>query len=179
MSLNNRFLPGPFLPRTVFTWTLFTGPFLPGPFLPGPFLPAPSCSCRSLATLSTTDQRPASSRGVRHLPSNAISPNHITTQTDSECRRLTGLTRRQRRVCRRNAENMVGVRHGAQLAIGECQHQFQHRRWNCTVIDRINVFGKVVTAGRRHNISMHFKVCTLMSVYARPHAYNILLLHVV
>jgi len=106
-----------------------------------------SCAllCRSLATLSVSD--PKSVRGVRHLSSNSVSTNDVAVLKDAECRRLAGLTRRQRRVCRRNAENMAGVRHGAKLAIDECQHQFQHRRWNCSVVDRVNVFEKVVVAG--------------------------------
>ena len=68
--------------------------------------------------------------------SNVVSPgSHAAPAalTGPECRRLTGLTRRQRRVCRRNAENMVGVRHGARLAVDECQWQFRARRWNCSV----------------------------------------------
>jgi len=107
--------------------------------------------CRSLATLSETDRQHAGvpGRGVRHLTSNDVSLNHVMAgrPVDTVCRRLAGLTRRQRRVCRRNVEIMVGVKNGAQLAIDECQHQFRHRRWNCSVVDRVNVFGKVVTAG--------------------------------
>ena len=137
--------------------------------------------CRSLATLSTSDQQPMSARGVRHLSSNAISPSQVgvSVLTDAECRRLAGLTRRQRRVCRRNAENMGGVRHGAQMAIDECQHQFRHRRWNCSVIDRVNVFGKVVTAGTIW-ISVYEYLCTPYTTLPRHRSSaNIIGLHCV
>jgi len=103
--------------------------------------------CRSLATLSTSERSPSSARGVRHLRSNAVPPRHVAALTGPECRRLAALTRRQRRVCRRNTENMGGVRQGARLAIDECQHQFQHRRWNCSVVNHVNLLSSVVAAG--------------------------------
>lgn len=67
--------------------------------------------------------------------------------TAAECEKFVGLTSRQRRICRRDVDNISAVRQGALLAIDECQYQFQRRRWNCSVVDPINVFGKVVATG--------------------------------
>nr|XP_023410047.1 LOW QUALITY PROTEIN: protein Wnt-4 [Loxodonta africana] len=50
-------------------------------------------------------------------------------------------------MCKRNLEVMDSVRRGAQLAIEECQYQFRNRRWNCSTLDSLPVFGKVVTQG--------------------------------
>ncbi|KAJ1065445.1 hypothetical protein K5549_016241, partial [Capra hircus] len=63
--------------------------------------------------------------------------------------KLKGLIQRQVQMCKRNLEVMDSVRRGAQLAIEECQYQFRNRRWNCSTLDSLPVFGKVVTQGTR------------------------------
>lgn len=51
-------------------------------------------------------------------------------------------------ICKRSVEVMDAVRRGAQLAIDECQFQFRNRRWNCSTLETMPVFGKVVTQGK-------------------------------
>ncbi|XP_061112795.1 protein Wnt-4-like [Conger conger] len=65
------------------------------------------------------------------------------------CERLKGLIQRQVQVCRASVEVMDSVRRGAQLAIQECQHQFRHRRWNCSTLDTPPLFGRVASQGTR------------------------------
>ena len=55
----------------------------------------------------------------------------------------------QVQICKRSVEVMDAVRRGAQLAIDECQFQFRNRRWNCSTLETMPVFGKVVTQGKR------------------------------
>jgi len=43
---------------------------------------------------------------------------------------------------------MDAVRRGAQLAIDECQFQFRSRRWNCSTLETMPVFGKIVTQSK-------------------------------
>lgn len=66
---------------------------------------------------------------------------------EETCEKLKGLIQRQVQMCKRNLEVMDSVRRGAQLAIEECQYQFRNRRWNCSTLDTLPVFGKVVTQG--------------------------------
>lgn len=68
---------------------------------------------------------------------------------EETCEKLKGLIQRQVQMCKRNLEVMDSVRRGAQLAIEECQFQFRNRRWNCSTLDALPVFGKVVTQGER------------------------------
>ncbi|XP_073937158.1 protein Wnt-4 isoform X3 [Castor canadensis] len=68
---------------------------------------------------------------------------------EETCEKLKGLIQRQVQMCKRNLEVMDSVRRGAQLAIEECQYQFRNRRWNCSTLDSLPVFGKVVTQGTR------------------------------
>lgn len=68
---------------------------------------------------------------------------------EETCEKLKGLIQRQVQLCKRNLEVMDSVRRGAQLAIEECQYQFRNRRWNCSTLDSLPVFGKVVTQGER------------------------------
>ncbi|ELW68513.1 Protein Wnt-4 [Tupaia chinensis] len=67
---------------------------------------------------------------------------------EETCEKLKGLIQRQVQMCKRNLEVMDSVRRGAQLAIEECQYQFRNRRWNCSTLDSLPVFGKVVTQGQ-------------------------------
>nr|XP_057937128.1 protein Wnt-4a isoform X3 [Doryrhamphus excisus] len=66
---------------------------------------------------------------------------------EETCERLRGLIQRQVQICKRSVEVMDAVRRGAQLAIDECQFQFRNRRWNCSTLESMPVFGKVVTQG--------------------------------
>ncbi|XP_028824246.1 protein Wnt-4a isoform X2 [Denticeps clupeoides] len=68
---------------------------------------------------------------------------------EETCEKLRGLIQRQVQICKRNLEVMDAVRRGAQLAIDECQFQFRSRRWNCSTLETVPVFGKVVTQGTR------------------------------
>ncbi|KAG2470265.1 ENOG enolase, partial [Polypterus senegalus] len=63
------------------------------------------------------------------------------------CALLKGLSAGQVQLCRQQLEAMDSVRRGAEIAIEECQHQFRTRRWNCSTVQGINVFGKVVMQG--------------------------------
>jgi hypothetical protein len=67
--------------------------------------------------------------------------------SEEKCDILMGLNKRQKKVCRRNIELMDYVKTGAKMAIGECQQQFENRRWNCSMVDPISVFGNVLNQG--------------------------------
>lgn len=94
---------------------------------PRPLPPNPLCCCRGryLAKLSSVG----------------------SISEEETCEKLKGLIQRQVQMCKRNLEVMDSVRRGAQLAIEECQYQFRNRRWNCSTLDTLPVFGKVVTQG--------------------------------
>ena len=70
---------------------------------------------------------------------------------EKTCEKLRGLIQRQVQICKRNLEVMDAVRRGAQIAIDECQYQFRNRRWNCSTLETVPVFGKVVTQGEQHS----------------------------
>ena len=67
------------------------------------------------------------------------------------CESLTGLVKRQKRLCQRNVELMDSVQTGAKMAIEECQVQFKNRRWNCSTANSNRLFGKVIL--RQGNLS--------------------------
>ncbi|NWW20053.1 WNT4 protein, partial [Falcunculus frontatus] len=44
---------------------------------------------------------------------------------------------------------------GAELAVLECRHQFHSRRWNCSTLQGLQVFGKVAIQGTRESAFIH------------------------
>lgn len=64
------------------------------------------------------------------------------------CHMLPGLTTGQSRLCQLYGDHMMAVAAGAHHALSECKHQFQNRRWNCSLIDDVNVFGPVLSVGK-------------------------------
>ncbi|XP_078509073.1 protein Wnt-4-like [Lissotriton helveticus] len=71
------------------------------------------------------------------------------------CSQLKGLTDGQLQLCRRQVEAMESVKRGAEVAIEECQHQFYNRRWNCSTLDGVQVFGKLIMQGTRESAFVH------------------------
>ena len=69
----------------------------------------------------------------------------------STCRKLIGWTGMQRRFCRQYFGFTESIRTAAQLTIAECQSQFQNRRWNCSIIDRPQLFGHLPESGFRES----------------------------
>lgn len=64
----------------------------------------------------------------------------------------------QLKVCKVHINAMDSVKYGATMAVSECQHQFRHRRWNCTTVqfDRSPVFGnQSTTRGTREAAFVH------------------------
>ncbi|XP_062984496.1 protein Wnt-4-like [Elgaria multicarinata webbii] len=73
----------------------------------------------------------------------------------SACESLKGLSEEQVRICHRQVEAMDMVKRGAEVALEECQHQFRNRRWNCSTLQGLQVFGKVILQGTRESAFLH------------------------
>ena len=73
--------------------------------------------------------------------------NQLATVNSKDACAVAGLVKRQQVICRRNVEVMASVMEGARMAIKECKHQFQNRRWNCSTVDEISMFGNVLNQG--------------------------------
>ncbi|KAB0803860.1 hypothetical protein PPYR_00830 [Photinus pyralis] len=71
------------------------------------------------------------------------------------CHKLPGLSAGQGRICQLYQDHMLAVASGAHQALLECRHQFQHRRWNCSVLDELNVFGPVTSIPSRETAFTH------------------------
>ncbi|XP_075918004.1 protein Wnt-5b-like isoform X1 [Petromyzon marinus] len=60
-------------------------------------------------------------------------PNFDPSEYRLLCIWVPGLSPAQRRICLRHRDHVAHVAEGVHLALSECRHQFQGKRWNCTV----------------------------------------------
>lgn len=58
----------------------------------------------------------------------------------------------QRRICFRHEKLLDVIARAAKLAIDECQHQFRFSRWNCSVFNRVSVFGSLTRTSKSQNL---------------------------
>jgi hypothetical protein len=82
------------------------------------------------------------------------------TTTQHQCHVLPGLVYQQLRVCEENPNAMPCVSIGARMGIGECHHQFEKERWNCTTPNDdatggINLFGQILKRGLSFVLSIY------------------------
>ncbi|KAJ8019584.1 Protein Wnt-10a [Holothuria leucospilota] len=82
---------------------------------------------------------------IMALSSNQISSSFIDSASSKEdgrmtrsksiatiCRSYSGLTKKQRQICRRSPDVTAAAIKGIDTAVLECQHQMVNRRWNCS-----------------------------------------------
>lgn len=58
--------------------------------------------------------------------------------TSAICKNFPGLSKKQLELCFRYPDVMSAAIQGLQLAVNECQFQFQKHRWNCSALERKN-----------------------------------------
>ncbi|XP_069702535.1 protein Wnt-4-like [Periplaneta americana] len=72
------------------------------------------------------------------------------------CERLRFLEERQRELCALSQNVLRSLRLGTELAIRECQHQFQMSRWNCSTFENSSsIFGGVLSVKSREAAYVH------------------------
>lgn len=64
------------------------------------------------------------------------------------CHALPGLSKGQTRLCHLYNDHMAIVAVGAKQALQECKHLFQHRRWNCSLIEGASSFAPLLKLGK-------------------------------
>ncbi|XP_077294010.1 protein Wnt-5b-like [Arctopsyche grandis] len=97
------------------------------------------------------DQQQEDSNGVSGDSGGRVAPSGGA----GPCWKLPGLSAGQRRICALYLDHMPAVGSGAKDAIGECQHQFKNRRWNCTANNDTTVFGPLTKIGSRESAFTH------------------------
>ncbi|CAF0850314.1 unnamed protein product [Adineta steineri] len=69
-----------------------------------------------------------------------------STQNDQEtfCSSLTFLTLQQRYLCQTSPKIFTIISRSLRQAIEECQYQFRNQRWNCSIFNQSDIFGKLI-----------------------------------
>lgn len=68
--------------------------------------------------------------------------------TPPSCKQIPGLSPGQGKLCQLYVDHMNAVAFGAKQALTECTHQFKNRRWNCSIMNDVNVLGPMINIGK-------------------------------
>lgn len=103
-----------------------------------------TCTATVLLLLMWTSFLPFSGANWMYLGMVGVSVT-VTPEMASEqvsiCSSVPGLVTQQQKVCQAHPAVIRAVSSGARRGIQECQSQFRHDRWNCTVEGGDSVFG--------------------------------------
>ncbi|XP_072123665.1 protein Wnt-16 isoform X1 [Mobula birostris] len=61
------------------------------------------------------------------------------------------LSNKQKDLCKRKPSLLPAIKEGARIGIYECQRQFKHERWNCSITNDYSVFGYELTSGTKES----------------------------
>ena len=83
---------------------------------------------------------------------------YIMSTVTRFCDGMPDLSLKQREMCEADRDVMASIRYGANLAVKQCQYQFQYRRWNCSVPekDRITLFRRITGKGGNCSLFKYF-----------------------
>lgn len=79
----------------------------------------------------------------------SVTPPEMASEQVSLCSTVPGLVLQQQKVCQAHPAVIRAVSGGARRGIDECQNQFRHDRWNCTIEGGESVFDHTLERGRR------------------------------
>ncbi|XP_075916240.1 uncharacterized protein LOC142910729 [Petromyzon marinus] len=82
-------------------------------------------------------------------------PNFDPSEYRPLCIWVPGLSPAQRRICLRHRDHVAHVAEGVHLALSECRHQFQGKRWNCTVPGAEDALDLVAKSGKGSERARH------------------------
>ncbi|RXM30146.1 Protein Wnt-2 [Acipenser ruthenus] len=91
-----------------------------------------------------------SARGPGLVPAFRLYMGRTTLGSQVMCENIPGLVNKQRQLCHQHPNMMQSIGVGITEWIRECQHQFQHHRWNCSTMARDHtLFGRVLLRSSR------------------------------
>eukprot|EP00061_Rhincodon_typus_P018123 g47153.t1 len=61
------------------------------------------------------------------------------------------LSNKQKDLCKRKPNLLPTIKEGARIGSYECQNQFKHERWNCSITNDYSVFGYELTSGTKES----------------------------
>lgn len=114
--------------------------------------------------------QPLSSDGLPVSPS--VDP--LAVRLSELCSAVPGLVPSQLALCHQNPYALLAISEGARRGIIECQEQFRHERWNCTLEGGINVFDMTLQRGKFQTLRGRF-VVLLMFFYLTQLKYSFLI----
>ncbi|XP_050086373.1 protein Wnt-5 [Anopheles aquasalis] len=83
----------------------------------------------------------------RTLPVAAQYEKDVIDLNPDLCYSVSAMSGGQQKLCAQHTSIMPAISRGARAAIQECKHQFRNRRWNCSTVDDVTVFGPISNIG--------------------------------